>query len=93
MKPVLHVVDAGARFQAAAFLLKVDTVSIWQTFLRIWATTYVGFPESVLTDQGSVFMSKEWAFNCASSGIQLRHTGTESCGFRKLWLSVPVWRN
>ena len=78
MKPVLHVVDAGTRFQAAAFLLKVDTVSIWQTLLRIWAITYVGFPESVHTDQGSVFMSKEWDFNCASSGIQLRHTGTES---------------
>ena len=76
-QPVIHAVDAGTRFQAAAFLLKVDAVPIWQTFLRIWATTYVRFPESVLTDQGSVFMSKEWAFNCASSGIQLRHTGTE----------------
>ena len=78
MKPFLHVVDARTRFQATEFLLKFDAVFIWHTFLRIWAANYVGSPESVLTYQGSVFMSKEWAFNCASSGMQLRHTGTES---------------
>ena len=32
----------------------------------------------MLTDQGSVFVSKEWTTSCHSSNIDLRHTGTES---------------
>jgi len=39
---------------------------------------YVGFPESMLTDQGSAFVSKEWKYNCELAEIELRHTGTES---------------
>jgi hypothetical protein len=31
-----------------------------------------------MTDQGSVFLSKEFTTNCAALGIHLRHTGTES---------------
>ena len=77
-KPVLHVVDAGTKFQNAAFLLALDTTTIWNTFITIWASLYVGFPESMLTDQGSVFMSKEWEYNCETASIELRHTGTES---------------
>ena len=32
----------------------------------------------MLTDQGSVFMSKEWEYNCETASIELRHTGTDS---------------
>jgi hypothetical protein len=39
---------------------------------------YVGFPMSMLTDQGSVFLLREWKSNCAALGIRLRHTVTES---------------
>lgn len=77
-KPVLHIVDVGTKFQNAAFLPALDTTTIWNTFIKIWASLYVGFPESMLTDQGSVFMSKEWEYNCESASIELRHTGTES---------------
>ena len=49
--PVLHIVDVGTKFQAADFLGKMDTTSIWNTFVKLWATTYTGFPESMLTDQ------------------------------------------
>lgn len=76
--PVLHIIDEGTNFQAASFLSKCDTKNIWNTFLKIWASAYIGFLESVLTDQGSVFMSIEWKFNCESEEIDLFHTGTES---------------
>ena len=76
--PVLHIVDVGTKFQAAEFLGKMDTTSIWNTFVKLWATTYTGFPESMLTDQGSVFVSKEWSYNCELAEIELKHTGTES---------------
>lgn len=77
-RPVLHVVDAGTRFSAAAFLPGSDVNSVWNTFVKIWSTVYVGFPESFLTDQGSVFVAKEWEHNCETNDIKLRHTGTES---------------
>ena len=76
--PVLHVVDAGTKFQNAAFLTKLDANSIWNTFVKMWASIYVGFPETMLTDQGSVFVSREWKYNCEVAQIELKHTGTES---------------
>jgi hypothetical protein len=47
-------------------------------FLECGATMYVGFSSSFLTDRGSIFISKEFATNCATLGNHLRHTGTES---------------
>lgn len=47
-------------------------------FLKIWGTSYVEFPESLLTDQGSVFMLKAWKFNTNLAHIELVHTGPES---------------
>jgi hypothetical protein len=42
-----------------------------------WATLYIGFPECILADQGSVFMATNWETACELSKIHLRHTGTE----------------
>ena len=76
--PVLHIVDTGTKFQGAEFLTALDTTTVWNTFVKMCATTYTGFPDSMLTDQGSVFVSKEWEYNCELAEIDLRHTGTES---------------
>ena len=77
-RPVLHIIDAGTQFSSASFLKESSTNTVWNTFVKIWSSMYVGFPESLLTDQGSVFLSKEWAYNCETSEIKLHHTGTES---------------
>ena len=37
-RPVLHIIDAGTRFSSAAFVPKLDTTTIWNTFLKIWST-------------------------------------------------------
>jgi hypothetical protein len=76
-RPVLHVVDTGTTFGAATFL-EEKFGSVWNALLRCWSTMYVGFPMSMHTDQGSIFLSREWKSNCAALGIRLRHTGTES---------------
>jgi hypothetical protein len=39
---------------------------------------YVGLPQSIPTDKGSVFLSAEWKNECDLGRIYLRHTGTES---------------
>jgi hypothetical protein len=72
--PILHVVDRGTRFSAARFLRKVDAVEVWKTFVA----TYIGHPESILTNQGSVFLSEAWKGMFRAADISLRHTGTES---------------
>lgn len=77
-RPVLHIIDAGTRFRAAAFLTKYDSQTLWNTFVKIRSSVYVGFPESVLLDQGSVILSNEWSSNFELSGIKLFHSGTES---------------
>jgi transposase InsO family protein len=77
-RPVLHVVDAGTRFSSARFLPRSDAQTVWMTFVQMWSLLYIGHPESILTDQGSVFLSREWSGMCAVSGITLRHTGTEA---------------
>jgi hypothetical protein len=77
-RPVLHVVDTGTTFESATFLDEQSFGSVWNAFLRCWSTMYVGFPTSMLTDQGSVFLSRDWKASCAALGIRLRHTGMES---------------
>ena len=77
-RQVLHIVDVGANFSAAQFLNSQGVNSVWNSFLTSWSTTYYGYPESILTDQGSVFFSSEWESACQSAPISLRHTGTES---------------
>jgi len=76
--PVLHIVDVGTKFNAAAFLRSENTTHIWNTFVQIWATLYIGMPESMLVDQGSVFVSDEWKYACEINDIEFKETGTES---------------
>jgi hypothetical protein len=76
--PVLHVIDAGTHFMSARFLASVDTKTVWDTFLYCWALVYTGYPEQILTDQGSAFTSNVWATNCAETSIELLHTSVES---------------
>ena len=77
-RPVLHVIDAGTRFSAAQFLKASDVDTVRNEFLRAWSSAYIGYPESMLTDQGSIFLSKEWRFSCDRVDISLQNTGTES---------------
>jgi transposase InsO family protein len=77
-RPILHIIDRGTRFSAARFLPRADAQTVWTTFVRAWSTLYVGFPESILTDQGSIFLSHTWQGMCRAAEIDLRHTGVES---------------
>lgn len=77
-RPILHIVDAGTHFSAARFLPNADSTTVWTTFVQCWSNAYIGHPESMLTDQGSVFISQQWSGLCRAADIQLRHTGIEA---------------
>jgi hypothetical protein len=74
----LTIVDTGTTFGAASFLPSASAKAVWDAFLKCWTTMYTGFPDSMLTDQGSLFTSADWHIACNSAKIRLRHTGTES---------------
>jgi hypothetical protein len=77
-KPVLHIVDRDTTFSSAKFLRACDRITVWNAFVQCWTSLYTGFPDSILTDQGSVFQSEDWKNACEGAGIILRSTGTES---------------
>jgi hypothetical protein len=77
-RPALHIVDMDTHFHAASFLRSVSTDDVWDAIIRNWANTYAGFPESMLTDQGSQLMSARFKEFALHFGIDVRHTPIES---------------
>lgn len=75
---VLHVVDKDTKFGAASFLSSESTSGVWETFMLIWVSPYVGFPDEVATDQGPQFVSAEWKSLLQRSGVRERPSGVES---------------
>jgi hypothetical protein len=83
-KSVFHTVDVAASFSAAKFLLAQDVSFVIEYFITGWATLYIGFPECILADQGSLVMDTHWKTACELSNIHFRETSTEyhkSIGF------------
>lgn len=76
--PILHILDVGTNFSVAKFIENENSKTIWETFVVEWVTTYTSYPDEMLTDQGSAFISQEWKGNCRKASIHLYHTGSES---------------
>ena len=62
-KPVLSIADVCTNYSTERFLAAENTQAAWGTFLNAWVTKYVGYPDDILTDQGSVFRSESWRSN------------------------------
>lgn len=58
-RPMLHVIDRGTPFSPAKYPRRAHPKTLWNMLVQAWSFLYVGHPESILTDQGSVFRSKE----------------------------------
>jgi hypothetical protein len=56
-RSALLIVDIDKHFHALSFLRSASTDDIWDALLQNRANIYGGFPESILTDQGSQFVS------------------------------------
>ena len=57
-EPVLHVVDRGTHFSSATFLPNESATTVWNSLIKCWISVYVGFPNVISHDQGTVFTSK-----------------------------------
>jgi hypothetical protein len=76
-RPVLHVVDAGPKFQAAMWLTGEDVASVWNSFVLCWSRLFLGDPEIIMSDAGSVSNAEEFCDICFEHGITLRSSGIE----------------
>lgn len=61
--PILHVVDEATNYQAAKWLRRVNTESVWKALKLCWIDVYIGPPEVIAHDAGKNFMSKEFQAN------------------------------
>jgi hypothetical protein len=76
-KALLHVVDTSTNFSNAIFLQSQSVESIWLAFLECWATLFIGLPDKIRTDSGSVLTSDKWNTIMNESGIVLQLSGVE----------------
>lgn len=76
-KPVLHIVDKGTKFGAAHFLPGESTDDVWNAYMAMWFTPYVGHPDVITCDQGSVFTSHKWDNLLRTADISKQISGVE----------------
>ena len=77
-RPALHAVDVGTHYQNAVFLKGESVQHVWEALIECWASVYIGFPNKLRTDQGSVFTSKAWDELTRLHGIELQLSGVTS---------------
>ena len=77
-KLIIHVVDRGTHFSAAQFVPNESAEGIWNTFVACWVSLYVGFPNVISHDQGSLFNADFFQNTCAKFGIISKVSPTES---------------
>jgi hypothetical protein len=75
---LLHLIDLTTGFGAAQWLQSATVEAVWETFLECWATVYVGYPNIMRTDAGSVFVSPKWKRFADSANIKLVQSGVEA---------------
>lgn len=73
IKPDLHIIDTHKDYKNSDFITSKHSGSLWESFLRGWATIFIGYPSTVRLDQESAFDSAEFRQLSADAGIVL-HT-------------------
>lgn len=77
-RPILNVVDVDTRYSAASFLDGESTEDVGEPSLLCWVSTYMGYPDIVKGDSGSVFTSRKWNKLADNVGVAIEITPVES---------------
>lgn len=78
-EPALHIIDRDTSFSSAAFLSEGQTADhIWHVYMRLWVIPYIGFSQTMHTDQGTQFTSERWRNLLLAAGIRHEESGVES---------------
>lgn len=68
---ILHAVCRQTHFSRAAPLQKQDSYTLWQTFMSIWVTPYLGVPYNLWVDQAKSFLSVQFKTLASTLGCTL----------------------
>jgi hypothetical protein len=77
-KPVLHVIDTATSFQAVRFLRNMTTKETWDALRLAWIDTYVGPPDTLISDAGKNFTSVEFKANACIMAIEVEEVSVEA---------------
>jgi hypothetical protein len=77
-KPTLHVIDAATSFQAARFLRNMTAKETWDALRMAWIDTYLGPPDTLVSDAGTNFTSAEFKANARIMAIEVEEIPVES---------------
>ena len=77
-KPILHVIDAATSFQAARFLRNMTAKEAWDALRLTWIDTYVGPPDTLVSDAGTNFTSAEFKANARIMAIEVEEVPVEA---------------
>lgn len=79
-KSVLHKVDLGTHFSAAAFMKRQSTHKIWCTTRSMWNLVYIAPADYLSIDQGSAYRSSEMKENIQTEVVGLLEAPVETPG-------------
>lgn len=74
----MYAVDHYKKFSAFFFLKGESALNVWEAFMTICATTYAGYPDKLVHNQGLKLPSKEWKSFVKDSSIEVHPSGFKS---------------
>lgn len=89
-KALRHVIDSVTRFSSAAFLdayesnYRQSTEGVRIALMECWCTMYIGHPNRIPSDPGSVFTSEKWKKLSESTGIGIGLSGNRAHSFLRI---------
>lgn len=77
-KRVLPIVDIETNYQKVTFIHGKSSHDIWNDFIDCWASVYTGFPDAIILDIETSFVSKEFRENAKYICIHLQFSRIEA---------------
>lgn len=74
----MHIIDVHTLYQTAEFITSKSATELWYTFLRCWATIFVGYARKIRVDHETAFDSDEFRKTAMKAGFILQFSGIES---------------
>ena len=71
VKPILHVIDTTTSLQATWFLCNITVKETWNTLCLAWIDTYIGPPDTLISDASTNFTSIEFKANACIMAIKV----------------------
>jgi hypothetical protein len=77
-KPVLHAIDSATSFGAARYLRNLSAKEAWEALRACWIDVYLGPPDSIVTDAGTNFASREFRQLAQSMAIEVKEVPVQA---------------